>query len=517
MKSNGVLKGAAILIVCNLIGKVLGAVYRIPLARLLGPVGMGMYQLVFPLYCLILTISTTGVPVAISKLVAEYNFKKEFQNSKKVLKISLLILTIVSLFGAVFAVVCSRFIAKIQGNIDIYICYFGIAPAILFVGIISAFRGYFQGNLKMFPTAISSLVEQIAKMGFGLFLAGEFLEYGVEFAVFGALLAVSISEIFALLFLFVCYLFFKKKRKSSHEETLSFKFLSRQIMNQAVPVTIGGLIAPVTAMIDSLLVVNLLMFTGFSNEIATTYLGLQSGVVEPLLNIPVIIAVSISTVILPNISKLSVENSKDKVNDYIQKAMQISLCVSIACAICFVIFGRQILEFLYGSTFEMGELMISTKLLFFGSFNIIFLSLVQVSAGVLQGLGYSKIPVKSLLVGCVLKIILDLILIPIPAINIFGSVISGAVCYVSVFALNFSKIKKLTNVDIKNSIFYISIQASFVCLFAYVANLLVNMLFSEFVALFVAGIIAVLVFFITYYVFFVYEGNSVDFKEKQVK
>ena len=122
-------------------------------------------------------------------------------------------------------------------------------------------------------------------------------------------------------------------------------------MNQAIPVTIGGLIAPVTAMIDSLLVVNLLMFTGFSNEIATTYLGLQSGVVEPLLNIPVIIAVSISTVILPNISKLSAEKSKDKVNDYIQKAMQISLCVSIACAICFVIFGRQILEFLYGSTF----------------------------------------------------------------------------------------------------------------------------------------------------------------------
>ena len=135
----------------------------------------------------------------------------------------------------------------------------------------------------------------------------------------------------------------------------------------------------------------------------------------------------------------------------------------------------------------------------------------------MQGLGYSKVPVKSLLVGCILKIVLDLILIPIPSINIFGSVISGAVCYVSVFALNFSKIKKLTNVDIKNSIFYISIQACFVCLFAYVANLLVNMLFSEIVALFVAGIIAVFVFFVTYYVFFVYEGNSVDFKEKQVK
>lgn len=515
MKSNGLLKGVSILVVCNLIGKVLGAIYRIPLARLLGPIGMGMYQLVFPLYCLILTISTTGVPVAISKLVAEYNSKNEFKNSKKVLHISLIILTVISLIGAVFTVLCSKVIANIQGNVDIYVCYFAIAPAILFVGVISAFRGYFQGNLKMFPTAISSLIEQVAKMIFGLFLAGRFLDYGVEFAVFGALLGVSISEIFALLFLFICYIFFRKKAKLK-SQNLSFKFLSKQILNQAIPVTFGGLIAPVTTMIDSLLIVNLMMFSGFSNEVATSFLGLQSGVVEPLLNIPVIIAVSISTVILPNISKFFAERSNERINNCINNAFQISLCVSVACFVCFVIFGRQVLNFLYGSILTGEELLLSIKLLFFGSVNIVFLSLVQISSGILQGLGQSKVPVKSLLIGCSLKIILDVLLIPIPSINIFGSIISSAVCYISVFALNYFKIRQLTNIKIKNSLFFISIQACFVCSFAYVTNLIFNMLFNEFISLLVAGFIAVSVFFVTYYIFFIYDGN-IMFKEKQVK
>lgn len=517
MRKNIFLRGAVLLIACNLIGKVLGAVYRIPLAKTLGPVGMGMYQLVFPLYCLILTISTSGMPVAISKLVAENNSRNKFSNSKKILGISLLMLTLVSLLGSLVVIIGARFIAGIQGNIDIYICYYGIAPAILFVGLLSAFRGYFQGNLLMFPTAISSVIEQVVKIIFGLFLAQKFLQYGIEYAVLGALVGISISELFAVLFLIVCYVVFKfKNRKKEKQKAESFKFLSKQIFGLAVPITLGGLIAPITAMVDSLLVINLLMFSGFSNSLATSLLGLQSGIVEPLVNIPVIIAVSISTVILPNISKYSAENSKEEVVKIIDKAFQISLCISVACAICFVIFGKQILNFLYGSSLNGDELLTSTKLLFAGSFNIIFLSLVQVTAGALQGLGYSKVPVKSLLVGCVIKIVLDLVLIPIKAINIFGAIISGAICYLVVFCLNFNQLKKLTGVNVKNTIFYISIQECFVCLFAFVSNFLCNMVFAETISMFVSGFVTIAVFAITYYIFFMYDKEFGNFGEKRI-
>ena len=514
MKGKALLKGAAILIVCNVIGKALGAVYRIPLANMLGSVGMGMYQLIFPLYSLLLTVSTSGVPVAISKLVAEYNARQEYGVAKKILKISFLILTLISLFGAILVVVGAKFIAGIQGNFDIYICYYGIAPAILFVGVLSAFRGYFQGNILMFPTAISSLIEQIAKMIFGLFLAGKFLQYGIEYAVLGALIGISISELFALVFLMICYFFFhRRKANDLSKNNYAFKTLSKQIFALSIPITLGGLIAPITSMVDSLLVVNLLIISGFSSGYATTLLGIQSGVVEPLLNLPIIIGVSISTVLLPNISVLAAKKEAEKIRQLINKSIQISLCISITCAICYVIFGGQILNFLYGSSFDNNELTLALKLLFLGSLNIIILSLVHLSAGVLQGLNYSKVPVKSLLVGCGVKIVLDCLLIPIKSINIFGVVISALVCYLIVFILNYKKIKSITGVSIKNTFFYVSIQACLVCLFAYFANLLFKLLFSDVVSLFAAGFVTACIFFITFYVFFVSNKQVDDFDE----
>ncbi len=508
MKKNAFIRGALILIIFNLLGKVIGAIYRIPLAKIVGSVGMGQYQLTFPLYCLILTISTSGIPVAISKLVAEFNENKRFCDTRKLLKVSILFLTLLSIIGAVVVVFGAKIIASLQGNPDAYVCYYGIAPAIVFVGVLSAFRGYFQGNLKMFPTAFSGLLEQVIKLVVGLFLAEKFLVFGVEYAVFGALLGVSISEVVALLFLVISYFVYSRKQKINFDgETLTYKVLSKKLASLALPITLGGLVSPITTMVDSLLVINLLMFTGFSNEMSTMMLGIQSGVVEPLVNIPVIIAVSVATALLPSLSGLSASGDRDQVKKHIEKAFQICLSISIACFVCFVIFGKQILTFLYGSSFDFEELELAVKLLFLGGLNIIFLSLVQVSAGVLQGIGKPKEPVKSLLVGCVIKIALDVCLILIKPLNIMGAVVSGGVCYFVVLVLNYKKIKEFAGAKMFNEYNYISIQACFVCLFAFFSNMLFKMIVSDIAAMFIAGGVAVAVYGITFYVFFMQDAD----------
>ena len=511
MKKNAFVKGALILIVFNLLGKVIGAVYRLPLTKVVGSVGMGQYQLTFPLYCLILTISTSGIPVAISKLVSGFNTQRRFRDSRKLLGVSLIYLTLISFIGAVIVVFGSRLISTLQGNPDAYVCYYAIAPAILFVGVLSAFRGYFQGNLMMFPTAFSGVVEQVCKLVFGLWLASKFAVFGIEYAVVGALLGISISEFFACLFLIVCFILHARKNKVDKlEQCLSCKMLSRQLFSLAVPMTLGGLVAPITSMVDSLLVVNLLMFSGFSNTDATMLLGLQSGVVEPLVNLPVIVSVAISTALLPSLSGYLVSNSKDKIKSLVEKAYQICLSISIACFICFIIFGEQILSFLYGNNFDLSEINISVKLLFLGGVNIIFLSLVQVSSGVLQALGYQKEPIKSLLFGCVIKIIFDVALILIKPLNIYGAILSGGVCYLVVLLMDYKKIKQVTGANILSSYFYISIQASFVCLFAFFSNKLFRYIFSGTTAMFLAGILAISVFAITYYVFFMQKEKNYE-------
>lgn len=505
MKSKGFVKGAVVLIAFNILGKIVGAIYRIPLANMLGAEGIGKYQLVFPLYSLLLAVSVSGIPIAISKIVAEYNGKGQYGDARRLLKLSILYLFGVSLVCFAVVLICAKFIANLQGNPDIYFCYYGIAPAILFVGILSVFRGYFQGNLKMLPTAISGFVEQVGKLVFGLYFVTKLLPKGINFGVFGALIGISISEFLSLVFLFVYYLVYARKNKNNSLAILSRRNISKQLFLTALPITLGGLASPLTSIIDSLLVVNLLMLSGFENGTATSLLGVQSGIVDPLINIPIVIAISISSSLLPNLAKEKVCNNESEVKYLIEKAIQITLSVSIACAICFVIFGKQILTFLYGETLLKNQLYIAIKLLFLGGFNLIFLSLVQITTGILQGLGKHNLAVKSMLIGCGIKIVLTILLVRIKSINILGSMMSGGVSYLVVFSINYKKIKKETLARCSNVLLGVLVQECFVCLFAFFVNILFEITFGENVALFVGGFIAVLIFAITYYIFFLSE------------
>ena len=515
MKNNRFFKGTIILIVCNLIGKVLGAVYRIPLAKIVGAEGMGMYQLVFPLYALILTISTSGIPTSISKLTAEYNSVGRKKDAKRLLFISVLILTTVSVLGSCVIVVCAKGISSLQGNSGAYMCYYGIAPAVLFVGVLSAFRGYFQGNLLMFPTAVSGLVEQVFKIIAGLTMAAKFAYLGTEYAVFGALLGVSVSELISFVFLFVCYIFYAKKHKEIEAQQIySYRTLAKNLIVSSVPITLGGLISPITSLIDSLLIVNVLMFAGFSSEISTIMLGVQSGVVEPLVNIPVILAVSISTVMIPNISTLMKKGTAEDVKDMIERGYQTTLSIALACAVCFIVFGEQIIMFLYGSNFDFFETNMAIKLLMLGGINVVALSLVQVSASVLQGIDESNYSMKMLVIGCILKIVFDVLLVRNVEINIYGSIISGIISYSAVFLFNYFKIKNKTSATLVKPYFYVSIQTCFVCLFAFFLNMLFKMVLGDVLSLFVSGFVVVMIFIATYYMFFMQDKTDVNLVRK---
>ena len=502
MKMNKFVKGALILVVFNMIGKVIGAVYRIPLANLLGSVGIGEYQLIFPLYSLMLSISVSGIPIAISKLVAEYNSKGMFSDVKRLVKLSILYLVGISIVCVLFVVICAKLIAKIQGNSEIYLCYYGIAPAILFVAILSVYRGYFQGQLNMIPTAVSGVIEQVGRLFFGLFFARRFVKFGVIYGVLGAVVGISVSELFALLFLALFYLFSLKKSNRKTKPILSKKEVSKQLIQTAIPITIGGLASPITSIIDSLLVVNLLMFTGFGSGYATSLLGLQSGIVDPIINIPIVISVSIASSILPNLSAVYAKNDKAEVKNLIEKAFQITLSVVLACSICYVVFGRQILEFLYGKTLSDSELLISTKLLFLGVINLVFLSLVYVSASVLQAIGKQKQAAKSILIGSVVKIALTAILVSLKNINILGAMISGGVSYVVVFLINYRYIKNETEARMSNLLLGLAVQELFVCLVAFFGNFVLGLNFGSNTALFIGGIASVLVFMVSYYFLF---------------
>jgi O-antigen/teichoic acid export membrane protein len=202
------------------------------------------------------------------------------------------------------------------------------------------------------------------------------------------------------------------------------------------------------------------------------------------------------------LSAVYAKNDKAEVKNLIEKAFQITLSVVLACAICYVVFGRQILEFLYGKTLNDSELLISTKLLFLGVINLVFLSLVYVSASVLQAIGKQKQAAKSILIGSAVKIVLTAILVSLKNINILGAMISGGVSYVVVFLINYRYIKNETEARMSNLLLGLAVQELFVCLVAFFGNFVLGLNFGSKTALFIGGIASVLVFMVSYYFLF---------------
>lgn len=518
MKKNTILRGAFLLVICNLIGKVLGAIYKIPLASIVGSKGMGEYQLVFPIYCLILTLSSSGIPVAISKIVAELNAEGRHRDCRTLLTISAGILSVLSLLGALIIIFIAKPVAALQGNYGAHLCYYALAPAVLFVGLLSAFRGYFQGNLLMFPTALSSLIEQVTKVLVGLLLAKKLIVYGVDMAVLGALIGVSVSEFFACTFLAILY-FLRRKRGTLAEtgQAYSKMQLFKRLVGFSMPITLGGLVLPITSIADSFLVVNLLMFMGYSSAGATSLFGVQAGIVEPLINLPIVVAVSISTAILPNLSAASAKGDGQKLGSLIEQALKVTLSISLCSAACFIIFGKQLLSLVFGRSLSVDEQDVAVKLLLLSSVNIIFISLVQVLASSLQAIGRPREAVKSLVLGCSLKIFSEAALLLVPKVGILAVAISAGLCYFVVLGKNYLSLQRYCRVKLFSGYFYTSIQLFLVCMFAFFLNFMFISLFGEMLALLLAGTVTLVIFCITYYIFFISKSNEKESPELQIK
>ena len=192
MKENKFIMGAFYIALGGFIAKAIGAIYRVPLTNVIGSYGMGLYQLVFPLYSLLLTVSGTGVPSALSKLIAEKISLNDRVNADGIFKTSLALMSVIGLFLSISLLAFAPLVARVQGDKNATLLYMLISPSVFLVSIMSVFRGYFQGRMNMKPTALSQIIEQIVKLLFGLFFAYYFMPNVLK-ATAGAVLSVRLA------------------------------------------------------------------------------------------------------------------------------------------------------------------------------------------------------------------------------------------------------------------------------------------------------------------------------------
>ena len=429
-KKSRILKSAFILGVGAVVAKILGAAYRIPLTNLIGGYGLGLYQTVFPVYVILLDFAGAGVPNAVSKIISS-DRSHGGATALGYLKDSVKLLSVIGFVFSVALALCGRIIARLQGNESAYISYILLAPSVFLVAIISCYRGYFQGLSDMKPTAVSQIIEQAFKLVFGLAFAAMFLP-DVNKSVSGAVLAITVSEFAALMFLII---YAKRKNEGLSGAVKSGKFFihAKEIIKNAVPVTLTGMAIPFSHFIDSFLIVNVLS-TYLSN--ATSLYGIFSGVGATVVNLPVSVCYAVAVATIPAVASSENLNESKAARD---KALTLTFFLSVAgCLVCYFL-SDKIIDVLF-SRLVGAEKYTAVKVLKYSSFSVIFLSLLQTENAVLFGSGNLYGSLIGVFSGIAVKVLLSFLLIKNPALNIYGAVIAQTACYFLASLINLKQV-----------------------------------------------------------------------------
>ena len=431
--SHGFLTGAAIIASGGLIAKLVGALYRIPLLALIGGRGIGLYQLVYPVYCMLLTVSATGIPSSIAKLVAERLEKGK--SPQGVFRSAMRLFFIVGLAGTVVMVLIAPVLSRAQGSEEVRAGYYTLAPSVLLTSILSVFRGYFQGKNRMSPTAISEVVEQLVKVGFGLLFAYLYRD-NLRVAVTLLLLAVTISEAVALSFMLWRY---RRDKSRKQYENDGGMYPTKSILKLSIPVTLSSVLLPLSSLIDSVLVVRLL--GRYASDAVTLY-GLFAGGAVTVINLPVSVCYGIAAASIPAVASASAktgDNNERARRARVRQRWLYSLIVTVAiaapCALGLYLFAQPAARLIFRSL-RGDELDILVRLIRKFSISALTLSCAQTLSACLTAQGKPKYAAFAMGAGIVVKTVTYCFLLRNPQISIFGLAYATNLCYLVAFLLD---------------------------------------------------------------------------------
>ena len=431
--SKSIVAGMTVLGITGIICKLVGVLFSIPLTWLIGADGLGVFQAVFPTYNLLLTVSSAGLPVAVSRMVSHCLAKDDPRNAKQVFKIALSLLTALGCACTILMLAGSAMLAARVSQPEAQLGFQVIAPCVAIVCMLSAFRGFMQGQQNMMPTAISQLIEQCGKVFVSLPLAYWGARIDIAHGAAGALLGITIVEAAALIYMIALYF---RKRSSfaaipqlSEEGLISRNTLAKRLLFISIPITISACIVPLSQFVDSAMLVDRMMATGMTLEQARPVYGLFTGLVIRLINVPTALALAISMSLVPAISSARATEDYATVKRQSDLGLRFAFLIGLPCSIGMSLLSGPIISFFYRETLSAEHLRISSELLAVSSLTVVLFTVVQATTSILQGLHYQRIPMYTLIAGVACKIALNYILVGIPGIDIHGAPISSIVCY----------------------------------------------------------------------------------------
>ncbi len=445
-KKEGFMQAVIALMFSQILIKLLGLVYNLYLTNKQGfgdegnAISGGAYQI----YALLLTISSIGVPNAISKLVSARTAVGDERGAHRIFKIAIGTFAIIGLIGSAILFFGARFIANTLLQIpEAELTLVALSPAIFFVAISSVIRGYFNGKQNMRATANSQTLEQLFKttLTIGMVSVVSILS-NVNTVLMAA--AANLATTFSIFLSFsYLYIFYKRQRRDVWKDVQSSPVQKREsipsvvkkILCTSIPMALSSMMSAINKNIDSFTVVRSLKQFLPEAEAKAQY-GILGGKVDTLTSLPLSFNIAFATALVPTISAAMAKGDPKTAQKRVSFSLLITMLIGLPCTVGMFIFAAPILNLLYPNA-NAGELILQIS-----SLTIIFTVLAQTVNGALQGFGKIMVPATALGVGVVAKFILNLILVPIPWIGACGAAIGSVVCHMISFTIGFTVLRK---------------------------------------------------------------------------
>ena len=488
MKKQGLLLGSAILVISAVLVKVLGAVFKIPLANMLGGTGMGYFSSAYGIFMPVYALTVTGIPAAISRYVAENEAFESYSNIRRIKSVSLKLFSFIGLIATLLILLLARpLCSSVIRSPDALYAVLVIALSVLLGCVMAVYRGYYEGLRNMVPTAVSQLAEGLIKLPVGLLACYAVLNLGssnptrfaelfcggdvsrteelvLPIAAAAAVMGITAASLGGMLFLM---LYSRVKGDGITYEALRSDVVVQPtgeivkcLASTLIPIAIGSLVTNLTSLIDLATIIRCLeaavgkapsYFVKLSggndiSEIPNFIYGSFMGLAVTIFNLVPSFINMLGKGALPAVAQSCAEKDSDGTRRNIESVLFVTAAAALPCGLGITVLAEEILLLLFGG--RPGEAAVSADSLAVLGIAVVFLSISTPVFSMLQGIGRADIPVKIMLAGVAVKLAGNLLLIPIVKINVSGAAIATLLCYIAIAILSLRSLRKHTGIAI---------------------------------------------------------------------
>ncbi|MCM3162764.1 polysaccharide biosynthesis protein [Metabacillus litoralis] len=451
--SNNLLRGTFVLTLGTYISRILGMIYLIPFAAMVGTTGGGLFHAGYAQYTIFLSVATAGFPAAVSKFVSKYNALGDYQTSRRMFKAGILVMLITGLLAFAILYMLAPWFAiaalaerELNGVTveDATLVIRMVSIALIVVPLMSLIRGFFQGHQSMGPTAVSQVVEQLVRIVFLLvstYIVMNVLNGGLVLAVGYATFAAFVGAVGGLVVLFIYWV----KRKGTllamqdnpiQAEPMPLGRMFKEVFRYAGPFVFVGLAIPIYNYIDTLTFNRAMLSTGNEQSYTMDMFSVLLLYVPKLVMIPVSLATAFGLTLIPTITESFSNNNRGLLHKQIDQTLQVIMLLVLPAVIGLsVLAGPAYNVFYAGTSEEIGKHI----LMWYAPVALLF-SLFTVNAAILQGINKQKLAVISLVIGLIVKLSLNVTLIEL--YEGVGSIIATAAGYIVSLIYGFAMIKR---------------------------------------------------------------------------